>query len=250
MESYLENIQEYIQFFSLTALYVIQSKFLEIYGLAFLLLLISIYMLLPNIKVGYTNYRHSKILKNLGMFHLKNVAIKLSIDETVFIDYLYLIPNGIFVLKLMKYNGIIFAGDNVEQWTQVLNKKSYRFPNPLHDLEKCESAIRAVVSDCDVSGHIAFESDCQFPKGKPAKISILQDMQDRLEFHRGIIDKHLVAKWHELKNSDYCSSNTKQNDLSILVKGEQYSFKKLASIFLLLSSLLLFLYQLFDLRMM
>ena len=239
----MESNSEQLHFFSVRTLYAIQSDFLATYGITFLLMLVALYFLYPSIKLKISEYKNKKILNSLGKHQLKNVAIQLSLDETVYIDYLILVPTGIFVLNVMKYSGIIFAGENVEQWTQLLNKKSYKFPNPLRDLEIGESAIRGVFEDLNVIGHIAFESNCQFPKGKPNKISLLHEMQDELEFLKGNVDKHLEERWNELKKSDICSSNVKQNDLSILVKGEKKPIKKSVGIFFLVLSLLLLLYQ-------
>lgn len=242
----MDSNSEQFQFFSLQSLYSIQSEIVLTYGLVFLLMLIALYFLSPDIKLKLSEYRNKAILKNLGKFQLKDVAIQINLDETVYIDYLTLVPSGIFVLNVMKYNGIIFAGENLEQWTQLVNKKSYKFPNPLHDLEVCESAIRGVVQDCNVIGHIAFESNCRFPKGKPDKISLLHEMPDELEFLKGDVDKQLEVKWNEMKNSDIFNCNFKQKNLSILVKDEQKSGKKIIGILFLISSLLLLLSRLLD----
>ena len=242
----MENSPEQLQYFSLQTLYVLQSEFLATYGFVFLLLLLSLFLLLPTIKLKIGEYKNNKILKNLSKFQLKNVAIQINPDETVHIDYLMLVPSGILVLNIMKYNGIIFGGENVELWTQLVNQKSYKFPNPLRDLEVCESAIRGVIKNCNIIGHIAFVSNCQFPKGKPAKISLLHEMQGELEFLKGDITSQLEQQWNELRSSDICSSNIKQNDLSIIVTTEQKSRKKAIGIFFLTTSLLLLIYQLLN----
>jgi len=245
----MDSITEQLQFFSLQSLYFLQSEFLETYGLVFLLMLVSLYFMFPTINLKLREHKNKKILNKLGNFQLKDVAIKLSLDETIYIDNIILVPDGILVLNVMKYHGIIFAGDNVEQWTQLLNKKSYKFPNPLHDLEKCESALRGIVQDCNIFGHIAFESNCRFPKGRPDKISFLHEMPSKLEFRHGEVAKHLELKWNELKDSENCISNYQQDALSIVVKGEQKSIKKAIGIFFLVSSLLLLLYQIFNLAL-
>jgi hypothetical protein len=239
----MESSSEQFQYFSLQALYSFQTEILATYGFVFILMLLSLIFLLPSIKANFGVYKNNKILKSIGKYQLKNVAIQINSDETVYIDYIMLIPSGIFVLNIMNYNGIIFAGENVELWTQLVNKKSYKFPNPLRDLEICESAVRGVLTECNVIGHIAFESNCKFPKGKPPKISLLHEMQDELEFLKGDVDTNLELKWNELKNSNICTSNTKQNELSIIVRAEQKSLKKVIGIFFFASSLLLLLYQ-------
>ncbi len=229
---------------SLQSLFSVQLEFMASYGYIFLMLLVSLYFLYPNIRIKLCEYKNNKLISRIGRFQLKNVAIQISIDETVYIDYLILLPKGIFVLNILKYNGIIFAGENVECWTQLINKKSYKFPNPLHDLDICESAIRSVIDDCNVIGHIAFDSNCQFPKGKPQRISLLHELPDELEFSNEEVDSDLKEKWQTLKNSDFCRFNDKKNELSILVKSEQNTKLRAFGIFFLVTSLLLLAYQL------
>ncbi|VAW96888.1 hypothetical protein MNBD_GAMMA22-1241 [hydrothermal vent metagenome] len=244
MESHLEAVN----FISLQSLYAIQLEFMASYGYIFLMLLVSLYLLYPSIKIKLCERKNNKFISRIGKSQLKNVAIQVSEDEIIYIDYLILLPTGIFVLNVLKYNGIIFAGENVEYWTQLINKKSYKFPNPLQDLDVCESTIRSIVADCNVIGHIAFDSNCEFPKGKPRRISILQEMSNELEFLNEGVDKDLEEKcqekWNIMKNSDFCRSDVRQNDLSILVKAEQKTKITAIGIFFLVTSLLLLAYQL------
>ncbi len=251
----MDSISEQFQFFSLHTLYSIQTEFMARYGIVVLLMLISLYYLFPSIKRKICENNNNRVLKGLAKEQLKNVSIKINLDETIYIDYLLLLPTGILVLNVMKYNGIIFAGENVEQWTQLLNKKSYKFPNPLRDLEVCESAVRGVINGANVIGRIVFESSCQFPKGKPDKISLLHEMHDELEFQKDDNGNHPEQKreqnweeqWHELKNSGICHYNIKQKDLSILVKAEQKSHSGVVGIIFLVLSLLLFMLIALDL---
>ncbi len=244
MESHLEAVN----FMSLQSLYSIQLEFMASYGYIFLMLLASLYFLYPSIRIKLCEHKNNKLINRIGKFQLKNIAIQISDDEMVYIDYLMLLPKGIFVLNILKYNGIIFAGENVESWTQLINKKSYKFPNPLHDLDICESAIRSIIGDCDIIGHIAFDSNCEFPKGKPRRISLLHELSDELEFLNEGVDKDLEEeweeKWHAMKNSEFCRFNVSQNDLISLGKGEQNTKLRAIGIFFLVTSLLLLAYQL------
>ena len=76
--------------------------------------------------------RVAKIIKALNIPTLKNVAFPDSMDSYVFVDYLLLTPAGIVVLDLQDYNGFIFGGPNIDQWTQMVRQRGYKFDNPLH----------------------------------------------------------------------------------------------------------------------
>lgn len=111
--------------------------------------------------------RVAKIIKALNITALKNVAFPDGIESYVFIDYLLLTPSGIVVLDLQDYNGFIFGGPNIDQWTQMIRQRGYKFENPLHQNAWRLQIIRSFVEDAPLLGKVVFSSVSQFPKGIP-----------------------------------------------------------------------------------
>ncbi len=111
--------------------------------------------------------RVAKIVKNLNIVSQKNVAFPDSMDGYVFVDYLLLTPAGIVVLDLQDYNGFIFGGPNIDQWTQMVRQRGYKFENPLHQNAWRLQILRALVKDAPLIGKVVFSSVSQFPKGIP-----------------------------------------------------------------------------------
>ena len=111
--------------------------------------------------------RVAKIVKSLNIVLQKNVAFPDSMDGYVFVDYLLLTPAGIVVLDLQDYNGFIFGGPNIDQWTQMVRQRGYKFENPLHQNAWRLQILRALVKDAPLIGKVVFSSVSQFPKGIP-----------------------------------------------------------------------------------
>ena len=111
--------------------------------------------------------RVAKIIKALNIPALKHVAFPDGIESYVFIDYLLLTPSGIVVLDLQDYNGFIFGGPNIDQWTQMVRQRGYKFENPLHQNAWRVQIIRSFVEDAPLLGKVVFSSVSQFPKGIP-----------------------------------------------------------------------------------
>ena len=111
--------------------------------------------------------RVAKIIKALNIPALKNVAFPDGMESYVFIDYLLLTPAGIVVLDLQDYNGFIFGGPNIDQWTQMVRQRGYKFENPLHQNAWRLQIIRSFVEDAPLIGKVVFSSVSQFPKGIP-----------------------------------------------------------------------------------
>jgi hypothetical protein len=134
----------------------------------------------------------SQVLQSIGVIYLQDIMLPDGIEGYTYIDYLLLTPKGIVVLDINLSEGHIFGGESVDEWTQVVNKKTYKFNNPLYDNQtKCQ-AVRWNVKnkleennfrsgDLETQGWIAFSSAGNFPKGIPENISMIKDLNDDLE---------------------------------------------------------------------
>jgi len=134
--------------------------------------------------------RHAeKVIHALGFKYIHNAVLPDGIDGLVFIDYLLLSPSGFIVLDLEHIEGHLFGGNTVDQWSQVVNNKTYKFNNPLYaNQNKCQAVIWNIkqrlnteeLHGCDVQGWVAFTHAGDFPKGIPDQISMADDLAQNL----------------------------------------------------------------------
>jgi len=132
----------------------------------------------------------SQVLESIGVSYIQDIILPDGIEGYTYIDYLLLTPKGIVVLDINLSQGHLFGGESVDEWTQVVNKKTYKFRNPLYDNQtKCQ-AVRWNISnnisdntneDLETHGWIAFSSAGNFPRGIPDNISMIKDLNDDLE---------------------------------------------------------------------
>ncbi|MBI3774725.1 MAG: NERD domain-containing protein [Gammaproteobacteria bacterium] len=146
--------------------------------------------------------RVAKIVKNLNIAYLKNVAFPDSMDGYVFVDYLLLTPAGIVVLDLQDYNGFIFGGPNIDQWTQMVRQRGYKFENPLHQNAWRLQIIRSFVKDAPLIGKVVFSSVSQFPKGIPEGVSHVSTLNEELAllFDNKEMPEIVRKAWDELSS--------------------------------------------------
>jgi Nuclease-related domain len=131
------------------------------------LLVLAIVALSKPLRNLYDRFRVSRAIKRLGTASMSNVVISDGMDGHVFIEHLVLTPDKILVVSVRRYSGAIFAAENMDMWAQVTDGGSYKFPNPLHEIETAMGAVRSHIPDAAVSGIILFGRDSTFPKGKP-----------------------------------------------------------------------------------
>jgi hypothetical protein len=144
--------------------------------------------------------RVAKIIKTLNIAALKNIAFPDGMDGYVFVDYVLLTPAGIVVLDLQDYNGFIFGGPNIDQWTQMVRQRGYKFENPLHQNAWRMQIIRSYVKDAPLIGKVVFSSVSQFPKGIPEGVSHVSTLsEDLAQLNENKETPEIVRKaWDEL----------------------------------------------------
>ena len=143
-----------------------------------------------------------KIIRNISKYHLKSVLIPDAVEGSSYIDWVVLTPKGILVINQKPYKGIIFASENISHWTQVIDKKSYSFDNPLRQLEIDLVTIKSLLPNITVKGYVVFDRDSFFPKGKPKEVFTIKELKQKVDaFAEGEITEDLLSAWNSLKLS-------------------------------------------------
>lgn len=131
------------------------------------ILLLVILVLSKSLRNLFDRFRVSRAIRRLGTASMSNVVISDGMDGHVFIEHLVLTPNKVLVVSVRRYSGAIFAAQNMDMWAQVTDGGSYKFPNPLHEIETAMGAVKSHLPDAAVGGIILFGRESTFPKGKP-----------------------------------------------------------------------------------
>ncbi len=134
------------------------------------ILLLVVLVLGKPVRNHFERFRLTRAIRRLGTASINNVVISDGLDGHVFIEHLVLTPSHVLVVSVRRYPGAIFAAENMDMWAQVTDGGSYKFPNPLHEVEIAAAAVKSHVPDAAVNGIILFGRDSTFPKGKPDRV--------------------------------------------------------------------------------
>lgn len=129
--------------------------------------LLAIFVFSKPLRNLVDQFRLRKAIKRLGADSMSNVVLSDGMEGHVFIEHLVLTPAKVLVVSVRRYPGAIFAAENMDMWAQVTDSGSYKFPNPLHEIQSAASAVKTHLPDVVVDGIILFGRDSTFPKGKP-----------------------------------------------------------------------------------
>ena len=164
-----------------------------------LILVLGLFLQIVWIKEYIGEWKLNNLLKNIGAESLHNVSITDGMDGKIFIEHLILTPDNILLLAVKKFRGLIFAAEKIDLWTQVIGKKSYKFENPLHQLENDTLALNAKIENTKIVGKVLFISGSEFPKGKPEDVITISDIKDwSKEYANAEIPEALLNDWNQL----------------------------------------------------
>jgi hypothetical protein len=168
----------------------IDTMFYVFEAIAVLVLLGAIFFIWKQVNKGQHQRHVQKVIESLGLKYLHNVMLPDGVDGLVFIDYLLLTPSGFIVLDVDDVEGHLFGGETVDQWSQVVNNKTYKFTNPLYaNQQKCQAVIWNIdqlsdandeKADWQTQGWVAFTSAGNFPKGIPKQVSMIDGLKENL----------------------------------------------------------------------
>jgi len=157
--------------------YIVEYPNVITLGGVILLVLLFLFLWRVKIKEAINEYKLKQLLKNIGVDARHNIVIPDGIDESIFIEHLILMPNEIFILGVKKFRGLIFAAEKIELWTQVVGNKSYKFENPLLQLESNVLALNSKTKESKIGKKVLFISGSTFPKGKPDNIVSIEKVK-------------------------------------------------------------------------
>jgi hypothetical protein len=121
-------------------------------------------------------WRIRRAISRLGVRYGKNLYVHNGIDGFFSVDYVVLSDEGICLILVKRFEGAIYAGEHIEEWTQVIRGGSYRFPNPLLQLQLVISTVKILLPKVPIQGKVLFAGDCQFPKDKPEGVWLLAEL--------------------------------------------------------------------------
>jgi len=158
-----------------------QLSQLEILILAVSAILVSYSLLLVYRWIVKDRYlrKVNKTVKKISCDFFKDISLDLGGEQYAFFDYLLLSRKGIVALEIKNFSGHIYAAPGINEWTQIIERKSYKFTNPFFDLEQKIDLLKQIVPEQDISGMILFAEQADFPKGRPDNVVRINELIGR-----------------------------------------------------------------------
>ena len=121
------------------------------------------------------------VLKPYARDEIKDFIIPDGIGGLLEIERLVLLDQGILLIQTLPISGNLFGADFIDEWTQIIEGKSYKFPNPLRHIRTSTYALKVLAPSIPIFCRVVFTANSVFPKGKPDDVSVLGSLNDDLQ---------------------------------------------------------------------
>ncbi len=118
----------------------------------------------------WREWRIRRLLDDIGHEQIRNLYCPDGLDGYHEIERLALASDSILVIAYRRFSGKIYCAEQIDEWTQMIGRKSFKFANPLFELEHQLTSLRLQIGSARIEGFIFFDSSAAFPKGHPDKV--------------------------------------------------------------------------------
>ena len=147
----------------------LQSELVAIAIVAFALVVLLI-VNRQRILSWFREWRIQRCLDRIGSAQIRDLVCADGLEGYYKIDRLALTRDAILLISYKPFGGNIYCAERITEWTQVIGQKSFKFENPLFELENQITALRLLVGDAPLQGYLLFNNSALFPKGHPESV--------------------------------------------------------------------------------
>lgn len=122
-----------------------------------------------------------KALKPLRLDEVRSVVIPDGIGGLLELDRLVLTEYGLLIIESYPISGHLFGSEKIDQWTQIVDGRSFKFANPLRHIHNARYALQILAPKLPVHCRVVFTADSDFPKGRPEDVSTLATLEQDLQ---------------------------------------------------------------------
>lgn len=119
-----------------------------------------------------------RVARHISFEWVQDFVLPDGFDGEIQVDHLLLTSKGLVVLDVKEAEGNIFGGNRMEEWTVISSTGRYTFRNPQGLIFDKVSAVRRLVPNVPVNGHILFTNHARFEKGRPDSVLKLHELDE------------------------------------------------------------------------
>jgi hypothetical protein len=166
------------------------------------------------LKVRFGEWRLQRCLNQIGCEQIRDLVCPDGLDGHYNIDRLALVNDSILLIAYKPYVGNIYCAERIAEWTQVIEQKSFKFENPLFEMENQLIALKQITGKTKLQGFLFFSHSATFPKGHPESVLQPDTLPERfLGTQIDSVGSDVRVAWERLKTMQ--TDTPADNQLSV-----------------------------------
>ncbi len=141
---------------------------------AFAIIVIALLLVLHlnrrRLQARFSEWRIQRCLNQIGSEQIRDFTCPDGLEGVYSIDRLALTRDAILVIGYKPYVGNIYCAERIAEWTQVIGQKSFKFENPLFEIDNQITALQILLGSSPLKGYLLFSDNAVFPKGHPESV--------------------------------------------------------------------------------
>jgi hypothetical protein len=165
---------------------------------------IAVLILLLGVVLGYRRWRRiraererMRTIESIGYDMIRDVLLPDGNEGQIHIDFLLLTASGFLVLDLRDVPGVIFGGEQMDEWAVMNGSVRSTFQNPLGQLYDRLAVVRQFAGKVPVEGRIVFTARGSFPKGRPRRVVPFESLREEFPDADRAQEPSPAAAWAE-----------------------------------------------------
>lgn len=177
---------------------------LESEAIAFAIVVLAIVVVLlvnrKRLLVRLREWRIQRSLNQIGCEQIRDLVCSDGLEGHYNIDRLALVQNAILLISYKPYGGNIYCAERISEWTQVVGQKSFKFENPIFELENQLTALKLLTGAAQLKGYLFFNYSAEFPKGHPDMVLHPENLPESfLNVDPGTVKAEIRTAWELAK---------------------------------------------------
>ena len=132
----------------------------------------------------------TNLIEEISIERLSNIVLFDDMDGEIHIENLLLTIRGLVILDVKTSTGKVFGGNQMDEWAILTGQERISIQNPQTALYNRMAALRLLVRDIPILGHVLFIQGADFSRDRPENVILPQELlnlykkPDRLELER------------------------------------------------------------------
>ena len=119
------------------------------------------------------------LIKEISIESLSDIVLLDDMDGEIHIEHLLLTIRGLVILDVKTSAGTVFGGNQMDEWTILTGQERISIQNPQEALYNRITALRLLVRDIPILGHILFIQGADFSRGRPGDVILPEELLNR-----------------------------------------------------------------------